>query len=167
MQTIAGRYSSWRRRCQELVASSDGGINIEALANAANVEYTTRPASPELHGMRRIAFVVFWLTLLGSIGAMSQESVSLRAGGMDLNLPQPESKADALSPALQLSAKDSEALVVLGLVTTVLAGISAWFTLRRLRRNEAPVLAQWPLSITVACFLTLIGLVALWYIFPQ
>jgi len=59
------------------------------------------------------------------------------------------------------------ALVVLGLVTTVLAATSAWFTLRRLRRNEVPVLSQWPLSITVAMFLTLIGLVAFWYAFPR
>ena len=60
-----------------------------------------------------------------------------------------------------------EALVVLGLVATVLAATSAWFTLRRLRRDEVPVLTQWPLSITVAMFLTLIGLVAFWYAFPR
>ena len=60
-----------------------------------------------------------------------------------------------------------EALVVLGLIATVLAGISAWFTLRRLRRDEAPVLTQWPLSITVAMLLTVLGLVSLWYVFPQ
>ena len=60
-----------------------------------------------------------------------------------------------------------EALVVLGLIATVLAGISAWFTVRRLRRDEAPVLTQWPLSITVAMLLTVLGLVSLWYVFPQ
>jgi len=60
-----------------------------------------------------------------------------------------------------------EALVVLGLIATVLAGISAWFTVRRLRRNEVPTLSQWPLSITVAMFLTLIGLVAFWYALPR
>ena len=59
------------------------------------------------------------------------------------------------------------ALVMLGLVTTVLAAISAWFTLRRLRRGEVPVLSQWPLSITVAMLLTIIGLVSLWYVFPR
>jgi len=60
-----------------------------------------------------------------------------------------------------------EALVVLGLIATVLAGTSAWFTVRRLRRDEAPVLTQWPLSITVAMLLTVLGLVSLWYVFPQ
>jgi len=59
------------------------------------------------------------------------------------------------------------ALVVLGLVTTVMAAVSAWFTLRRLRRNEVPALTPWPLSIIVAMFLTIIGLIAFWYAFPR
>ena len=53
-------------------------------------------------------------------------------------------------------------LIILGIVATVLAGISHWRTLRRLRRNEAVILTQWPLSITVAMLLAVIGLVALW-----
>ena len=53
-------------------------------------------------------------------------------------------------------------LIVLGIVATMLAGVSHWFTLRRLRRNEAPVLSQWPLTITVAMLLAVIGLVSLW-----
>ncbi len=60
-----------------------------------------------------------------------------------------------------------EALVLLGLATTVLAAISAWFTLRALRRNEGPVLTQWPLSITIALFLTLIGSAAFWFALPR
>lgn len=55
-------------------------------------------------------------------------------------------------------------LVVLGLAATVLAGTSAWFTLRRLRRNEVPALTQWPLSITVAMLLVLVGFGALWLV---
>jgi len=54
------------------------------------------------------------------------------------------------------------ALIILGIVATVLAGISHWLTLRRLRRNEAVVLTQWPLSITVAMLLAVVGLVSLW-----
>jgi uncharacterized membrane protein YidH (DUF202 family) len=54
------------------------------------------------------------------------------------------------------------ALVVLSVVATVLVAISHWFTLRRLRRNETPVLSQWPLSITVAMLLAVIGLVSLY-----
>ena len=35
-------------------------------------------------------------------------------------------------------------LIVLGIAATVFAGVSHWFTLRRIRRNETPVLTQWP-----------------------
>src|SRR5215467_1396085 len=58
-------------------------------------------------------------------------------------------------------------LIILGIAATVLAGISHWFTLRRLRRNESPVLTQWPLSITVCMLLAVIGLVALWHLLSQ
>lgn len=57
------------------------------------------------------------------------------------------------------------ALIVLGLVATVLAGLSHWFTLRRLLRGHTPVLTQWPLSITVAMFFVVIGLAGLWALF--
>jgi uncharacterized membrane protein YidH (DUF202 family) len=59
------------------------------------------------------------------------------------------------------------ALVVLGVVATVAAGISHWFVLRRLRRNEDVVLTQWPLSITLALLLSVVGLAALWGVFPR
>ena len=58
-------------------------------------------------------------------------------------------------------------LVALGCVATVAAGISHWLTLRRLRNNETPVLSQWPLSITVAMFVAVIGLIALWFVIPR
>ena len=57
------------------------------------------------------------------------------------------------------------ALIVLGLVATVLAGLSHWFTLRRLRRVEPPIVSQWPLSITVAVFFAVICLGGLWMLF--
>jgi putative membrane protein len=57
------------------------------------------------------------------------------------------------------------ALIVLGLVATVLAGLSHWFTLRRLRRGEHPVMRQWPLSITVASLLAVLCLAGLWAVF--
>ena len=44
----------------------------------------------------------------------------------------------------------------------VLAGMSHWFTLRRLQRGESPVLNQWPLSITLAMLSACIGLAGLW-----
>lgn len=53
-------------------------------------------------------------------------------------------------------------LIVIGVVVTVLSGISHWFALGRLRREEAPVLSRWLLSIAVAMLLAVLGLVALW-----
>jgi putative membrane protein len=55
------------------------------------------------------------------------------------------------------------ALIVLGLGATVLSGISHWFALSRLRRGQAPILSQWPLSITVAFLLAILGAAALWF----
>ena len=57
------------------------------------------------------------------------------------------------------------ALIILGIVATVAAGVSHWLTLRRLRRGETPMLSQWPLSITVAMLLAIIGLAGLWALF--
>jgi putative membrane protein len=54
------------------------------------------------------------------------------------------------------------ALIVLGTVATVLAGVSHWLTLRRLRRGEPLVLTQWPLTITLGFLLTIMCLVGLW-----
>ena len=53
-------------------------------------------------------------------------------------------------------------LIILGIVATVLSGVSHWRTVRRLRRGEMPVLSQWPLSITVAVLVSVAGMVALW-----
>ena len=53
-------------------------------------------------------------------------------------------------------------LIVLGIVATVLAGIGHWSALRRLRRDEAPVVSRWPLSLTVALLLAVVGLASLW-----
>ena len=59
------------------------------------------------------------------------------------------------------------ALVILGIVATLLAGASHWFALRRLLRGESPVLTQWPLSIMVAMLCTVIGLLGLWALFAR
>jgi putative membrane protein len=53
-------------------------------------------------------------------------------------------------------------LVVLGLVATTLSALSHWMTLRRLRRGEQVTIAQWPLSITIAVFIAVLGLYGLW-----
>ena len=59
------------------------------------------------------------------------------------------------------------ALILLGIAGAVLAGLSHWFTLRRLRRGESPVLSRWPLSVTVAMLTAVIGLVGLWELFAR
>jgi uncharacterized membrane protein YidH (DUF202 family) len=53
-------------------------------------------------------------------------------------------------------------LIILGVAATALAGISHWRTLRRLGRNETPVLTRWPLSITLAMVLVIAGIVSIW-----
>jgi hypothetical protein len=58
-------------------------------------------------------------------------------------------------------------LIVLGLVATVLSGVSHWFTLRRLRRGERLSLTQWPLSIAVAMLLAVMCLAGLWALFER
>ena len=58
----------------------------------------------------RIAYIVFWSILLASVAASGQEPDSVHAGGNDPNLPQPDSKSDALSGTEQISAQDSEAV---------------------------------------------------------
>ena len=56
------------------------------------------------------------------------------------------------------------ALLLLGIIATVLAGASHWYALRRLRRGEELVLTHWPLSITVAMLLASIGLAGLYFL---
>jgi putative membrane protein len=59
------------------------------------------------------------------------------------------------------------ALVVIGLVATILAAIFHWVSLRRLRRGEQLPVTQWPLSITIAVLVSLLGLYALWSLFTR
>jgi uncharacterized membrane protein YidH (DUF202 family) len=53
-------------------------------------------------------------------------------------------------------------LIALGILATVLAAITHWMALRRLRRGEVPALTLWPLSLIVAMLLSLVGLGSLW-----
>ena len=58
----------------------------------------------------RVGHFAFCLVLLGSLTAMAQQQESVHAGGNDPDLPQPKSKAEALSGVEQLSSQDSEAV---------------------------------------------------------
>ncbi|WP_063710388.1 YidH family protein [Schlesneria paludicola] len=57
------------------------------------------------------------------------------------------------------------ALIILGIASTMVAGVSHFLTLRRLRRGEPLILTPWPLSITVAMLLSVIGLAGIWMLF--
>jgi putative membrane protein len=57
------------------------------------------------------------------------------------------------------------ALIVIGMVSTILAAASHWMALRRLRRGEPLTVPQWPLTFAIAVLLGIIGLYALWSIF--
>jgi putative membrane protein len=57
------------------------------------------------------------------------------------------------------------ALVVIGVVATVLVAGSHLAGLRKLRAGETPVAAKWPLSITVALLLALLAVWGLWVVF--
>jgi putative membrane protein len=59
------------------------------------------------------------------------------------------------------------ALVLIGLVATILAAASHWMTLRRLRVGEELVVSQWPLTITIAVLIAVLGLYALWSYFAS
>ena len=59
------------------------------------------------------------------------------------------------------------ALIVLGLIATVLAGTSHWLTLRKLRRGLPLDLSPWPLSITAALLFAVLGLAGLWALFVR
>lgn len=57
------------------------------------------------------------------------------------------------------------ALVVIGMVSTILAAISHWMALRRLRRGEELAVTQWPLTIVIAVLVSVLGIYALWSVF--
>ncbi len=57
------------------------------------------------------------------------------------------------------------ALCLLGIIALLVASISHWLTLRKLRRGEPPTLSQFPLSILVALLSAVVGLAGLCFVF--
>jgi putative membrane protein len=53
-------------------------------------------------------------------------------------------------------------LVAVGVCAMVLAALSHWLTLRRLRRRDTLMLPRWPLAITLALLLAVAFLAGLW-----
>ena len=62
----------------------------------------------------------------------------------------------------QAAIRFGELLVLMGIVATVLAGVSHWNTLRRMKRGELPNAYGWPLSITIALAVAVLGAAGLW-----
>jgi uncharacterized membrane protein YidH (DUF202 family) len=54
------------------------------------------------------------------------------------------------------------ALVIIGIVSLFVAAGSHWLNLRRLKRGELPAFSLWPLSVTLAIFLGVLGLIGLY-----
>ena len=54
------------------------------------------------------------------------------------------------------------ALVVIGVIATVLVAISHLSMVRKLRAGEMPLPTMWPLSITISLLLALLALGGLW-----
>ena len=57
------------------------------------------------------------------------------------------------------------ALVLIGVVATVLVAVEHLSALRKLRAGETPMAAKWPLSISLALLLALLALWAMWVTF--
>jgi putative membrane protein len=55
-------------------------------------------------------------------------------------------------------------LILLGIVALLLICVAHWSALRRLRRGEALTLSQWPLTITISVFVSVLGLYGLWVV---
>ncbi len=59
------------------------------------------------------------------------------------------------------------ALIVLGILATVLSALSQFSSLRQLRRGHTPRVSLWPLSITVSLLVSLLFLAGLWAVFAR
>ena len=55
-------------------------------------------------------------------------------------------------------------LVVLGIAATIVASLSHWLTLRKIKRGEVPAVSLWSVSIATAALLAVVGLMGLWTI---
>ena len=90
-----------------------------------------------------LGMVAFFRTLQEQ--SPSEETVRLRQGAVRFGL----------------------ALIVLGIVATILATVSHWRALARLRRRDPPEAIPWPLSIVVALLFAMISLAGLWAVFNR
>jgi putative membrane protein len=59
------------------------------------------------------------------------------------------------------------ALVVIGVVATVLIGVSHLSMVRKLRAGKMPLPTMWPLSVTISFLLALLAVGGLWSVFAR
>jgi putative membrane protein len=59
------------------------------------------------------------------------------------------------------------ALVAIGMVATILVAFSHWTALRRLRRGEQLSVARWPVAVTIAALISILGVYGLWSVLAQ
>ena len=59
------------------------------------------------------------------------------------------------------------ALLILAIVAMILAALSHWHSLQRLRRGEAPTLTHWSLTLLISILFAVIGLAGLWALFAR
>jgi putative membrane protein len=97
-----------------------------------------------------LTFATFGLGMIGYFRAVRQATQDERAVRLH-----------------QAAIKMGVALVVVGITATILAAFSHWMALRRLRRGEQLVVSQWPLTITIAVLISILGLYALWSVIAQ
>jgi len=57
------------------------------------------------------------------------------------------------------------ALILIGIVATMLAACSHWMALRKMRRGEQISITKWPLAVALAVLVGVLGLYALWAVF--
>ena len=57
------------------------------------------------------------------------------------------------------------AMILIGIIAMLLSAISHWLALRKLRQGKSLPLAVWPLTVTVAVLVSLLGLYGLWSLF--
>ena len=59
------------------------------------------------------------------------------------------------------------ALILLGIASMIASGLSHWRALRKLQRGQALTVRQWPLTITFALLVALLGVLGLWFVFHR
>jgi putative membrane protein len=97
-----------------------------------------------------VTFATFGFGMIGYFRALEQSTHSEHAARLH-----------------QGAIKMGVALVIVGLLATTLASCFHWITLNKLRRGQELSIARWPISITIAALVAVLGLYGLWICFAK